>query len=228
MNDLLAQLQDPDFKLRVRALIQLRSATPEEVAPLAEVAIQDEHVQMRSYTCILLGKKPSPTAFNILVTVLQSDRDQGVRADAAGALGALRDPRAWEYLTRAYYEDVEWIVQYSALVSLGNLGDPRAYDMFVTALRSDNGLVQQAALGAFGELGLPQAVPLLLPFIQDEDWMVRMKVALSLGKIYRANPQDRAVLKAHQALRYLASDPSPQVTSVVDMVLTEGWSDTAA
>ncbi|WP_287127750.1 HEAT repeat domain-containing protein [Candidatus Cyanaurora vandensis] len=218
MNDLLTQLQDPDFKRRVQALLTLRNATPEEVAPLAAVTIRDEHVQMRSYTCMLLGKKPSETAFTLLIQALQADLDQGVRADAAGALGALQDPRAWEYLARAYYEDTEWIVQYSALVSLGNLADPRAYDLFVTALQSKNELMEQAAIGALGEVGQARAIPWLLPYIESSDWLVRLKVAIALAEIAKAS-SDPETAKAREALRYLAQDPHPQIAAVVKDLL---------
>jgi HEAT repeat protein len=203
MSDLAAQLQDPDFKQRVRALLTLRSASPEEVAPLAEITIRDTHVQMRSYTCMLLGKKPSETAYQLLVHTLQSDLDQGVRADAAGALGAIRDTRGWEYLIRAYYEDTEWIVRYSALVALGNLADARTYDVFVAELRSDNELMQQAAVGALGELHAADAVPLILPFVAHADWMMRQKAAIALSQIRTE--------KSLEALRYLAKDSSSPV-----------------
>ncbi|WP_218081330.1 HEAT repeat domain-containing protein [Anthocerotibacter panamensis] len=213
MNDLYTQLQDPDFLQRVRALLRLRDATPEEVAPCATLTIRDSHVQMRSYTCILLGKKPSETAFRLLVEALQSDLDQGVRADAAGALGNLRDPRAYEFLNRAYYEDTEWIVQYSAVVALGSLRDPRTYDLMAAALCSTNALIPQAAISALGELGDRRAVPLLLPFVQSEDWLIRQKVAMALGQLGGA--------ESLAALRYLARDSNAQVVTTVEAVLQE-------
>jgi HEAT repeat protein len=205
MTDLSTQLQDPDFRQRVRALLTLRDATPEVVAPLAALTLRDSHVQMRSYTCMLLGKKPSEEAFHLLVEALQKDTDQGVRADAAGALGALADPRGYEFLIRAYYEDVEWIVQYSALVALGNLADARAYPLFVEALTSKNELVKQGAVGALGELGDERAIPLLLPYIESEDWMIRQKVAYGLRNL--PSPKTQA------ALRYLSQDSNPQVAA---------------
>lgn len=213
MTDVALQLQDSDFRQRVRALLSLRDASPETVAPLAEISIRDTHVQMRSYTCMLLGKKPSETAYQLLIEALQSDQDQGVRADAAGALGALKDVRAWEYLMRAYYEDTEWIVRYSALVSLGNLADPRTYDVFVAALTSDNELLQQAALGALGELRQEQAVPLLLPFVNHADWMMRQKTAIALSQIRS--------LKSIEALRYLAKDPVAAVADTAEAGLAQ-------
>ncbi len=207
-NDLQTRLQDPDFRERVRALLTLRDATPEEVAPLAALTIQDSHPQMRSYTCMLLGKKPSEAAYQLLLQTLQADADQGVRADAAGGLGALEDRRAYEVLNRAFYEDTDWIVQYSALVALGNLRDPRAYELFLDALKSKQDLMLQAAVGALGELGEARAVPHLLPLVQNRDWMMRMKVAIALGQIH--DP------KSLEVLRYLTKDANPQVVAAAE------------
>ncbi len=213
MEDLQARLQSPDFRERVRALLTLRTATPEIVAPLAALTIQDTHVQMRSYTCMLLGKKPSETAFQLLVQTLQYDLDPGVRADAAGALGAIGDPRGYELLAHTYYEDTEWIVRYSALVSLGNLGDVRGFDLIASALNSENDLFSQAAIGALGELGDERAVPLLLPFVASEDWMIRQKIGMALGNI--------GGTKAQEVLRYLAKDPNDQVALTAGTILRE-------
>ena len=108
--------------------------------------------------------------FDILIKLLKSDPDYGIRADAAGALGYLEDPRAFETLVRAFYEDTDWLVRFSAAVSLGNLKDPRAHDVLIQALQSEEIVMQQAAIAAIGEIGDVEAVEDILNFAQSEDW----------------------------------------------------------
>jgi HEAT repeat protein len=49
-----------------------------------------------------LGIKHTDECYPILVSLLETDPDYGIRADAAGALGYLGDPRAFEPLVRAF------------------------------------------------------------------------------------------------------------------------------
>lgn len=205
------RLQSPEKQERLRALLSLRDEPAELCADLARGIIQDPAVQLRAYTCVLLGKKPCDLSLELLLKVLQEDSDHGVRADAAGALGNLEDLRAYDALVRSFYEETEWIVRFSAIVALGNLGDERAFDLIVEALKQGDGLMQEGAISALGELEDPRGVPLILPFVGSESWMMRQKVAQALGNI--GSPDTLAPLK------FLAKDPAETVAQAAETEL---------
>lgn len=120
------QLESNNSKDRLLALASLREVEAKDAVPLIKKVIYDEMLPVRSMAIFALGVKQTEECLPILVKLLETDPDYGIRADAAGALGYLKDIRAFESLVRAFYEDTEWLVRFSAAVSLGNLGDIRA------------------------------------------------------------------------------------------------------
>ena len=198
-----SQLESPDSKDRLLALTSLREVDPEDAVPLIKKVLNDEILPVRSMAVFALGVKPTAECFPILINLLESDEDYGIRADAAGALGYLNDIRAFEPLTRAFYEDTNWLVRFSAAVSLGNLQDIRAKELLMEALDSDEVILQQAAIAALGEIRATDAVDKILNFAASEDWLVRQRIAESLGNLDTE--------KSRSALRFLAKDLHPQV-----------------
>ncbi|MGI0491296.1 HEAT repeat domain-containing protein [Alkalinema pantanalense CENA528] len=197
------RLESPSVKDRKLALAALREVPPEDAVPLIKKVIHDENQQVRSMAVFSLGLKPTEECLSLLIEVLQTEPDYGVRADAAGALGYLEDVRAFEPLVRAFYEDTEWLVRFSAAVALGNLKDPRARDVLVQALSSPEVILHQAAIAALGEIQAIDAVDEILRFAQAKDWLVRQRLAEALGNL----PTEKSL----SALKYLAKDSSPHV-----------------
>lgn len=198
-----SRLESPSVKDRKLALAALREVPPEDAVPLIKKVLHDENQQVRSMAVFSLGLKPTDECLSILVEVLQTEADYGVRADAAGALGYLEDVRAFEPLVRAFYEDTQWLVRFSAAVALGNLKDPRARDVLVKALDSPEVVLHQAAIAALGEIRAIDAVDEILRFAQAEDWLVRQRLAEALGNL----PTEKSL----SALKYLAKDSNPSV-----------------
>ncbi|MGB3559763.1 MAG: HEAT repeat domain-containing protein [Geitlerinemataceae cyanobacterium] len=97
-----AQLESPDARDRMLALVSLRNVAPDDAVPLIEKVLDDEHLPVRSMAVFALGLKPTAACYPILVNLLQTEADYGIRADAAGALGYLEDPRAFDPLVRAF------------------------------------------------------------------------------------------------------------------------------
>ncbi len=143
-----AQLESPNSRDRLLALVSLREMPAEDAVPLIKKVLDDEMLPVRSMAIFALGLKPTEECYPILVNLLETDPDYGIRADAAGALGYLADSRAFEPLVRAFYEDTQWLVRFSAAVSLGNLQDIRAKQVLLEALESKEVVLQQAAIAA--------------------------------------------------------------------------------
>ncbi|MGI0479424.1 HEAT repeat domain-containing protein [Geminocystis sp. CENA526] len=197
------KLDSSNSKDRLLALASLREVSAEDAVPLIIKVIDDEILPVRSMAVFALGVKKTEKCLPILVKLLETDPDYGIRADAAGALGYLKDIRAFEPLVRSFYEDTEWLVRFSAAVSLGNLGDIRAKQVLLEALHSGETVLQQAAISALGEIKAEDCIEEILVFAQSEDWLIRQRLAASLGNFHTA--------KSISALKFLAKDANPQV-----------------
>lgn len=211
LEDLARQLDSPNVKDRKLALAALRDVSADEAFTLIQKVLKDPNQQIRSLAIFLLGLKPTPETLAILVDILQTESDYGVRADAAGALGYLEDVRAFEPLVQAFETDRDWLVRFSAAVALGNLKDPRAKTVLLRALNSPEVVIQQASIAALGEIKAIEAVESILNFVQSEDWLVRQRLAEALGNL----PTE----KSRSALRYLAKDPHPNVAEAAQISL---------
>lgn len=199
------QLESPNSRDRMLALAALRPVPPDDAVPLIKKVLNDQILQVRSMAVFALGIKPTEESYPLLVELLETDPDYGIRADAAGALGYLEDIRAFEPLVRTFYEDTQWLVRFSAAVSLGNLKDPRAKDVLLTALQSEEVVIQQAAIAAIGEIQAVDAVDAILEFADSDDWLVRQRLAEALGNL----PGE----KSRSALNFLCKDEHSQVSS---------------
>lgn len=206
------RLESSNSKDRLLALASLKEVEARDAVPLIKKVIYDEMLPVRSMAIFALGIKQTEECLPILVKLLETDPDYGIRADAAGALGYLKDIRAFEPLVRAFYEDTEWLVRFSAAVSLGNIGDIRAKQVLLEALHSNETALQQAAISALGEVKAEDCIEEILVFVQSEDWLIRQRVAESLGNF----PGNQ---KAISALNFLAKDSHPQVCQAANYSL---------
>lgn len=219
---LASQLESDSVRDRMIALASLRNVPAADAMPLIKKVLHDESLQIRSMAVFALGIKQTDESFPMLLEILTTETDYGIRADAAGALGYLEDPRAFEPLVRAFYEDTDWLVRFSAAVSLGNLKDPRAFDVLIRALDAPEVVVQQAAIAALGEIKAIASVDHILRFAQSEDWLVRQRLAEALGNLPTA--------KSLSALNYLAKDSSSHVAEAarisLERLAAEGFTAT--
>lgn len=207
------KLDSSNSKDRLLALASLREVNAEDAVPLIIKVIDDEIIPVRSMAIFALGVKETEECLPILLRLLETDPDYGIRADAAGALGYLQDIRAFEPLVRAFYEDTQWLVRFSAAVSLGNLGDIRAKQVLLKALESEEIVLQQAAISALGEIKAEDCLENILAFAQSEDWLVRQRLAESLGNF----KTDKSI----SALQFLAKDSHPQVKEAANISLNK-------
>ncbi|AFZ34751.1 PBS lyase HEAT domain protein repeat-containing protein [Stanieria cyanosphaera PCC 7437] len=198
------QLESSNSRDRMLALASLREVASEDAVPLIKKVLYDQNIPVRSMAVFALGIKSTEECYGILVQLLETEEDYGIRADAAGALGYLGDIRAFEPLSRAFYEDTNWLVRFSAAVSLGNLQDLRAKDLLIEALDSEEIVLQQAAIAALGEIKAIEAIEHILRFVSSEDWLVRQRLAQALGNL----PSQKSI----SALKFLAKDSHPQVS----------------
>jgi HEAT repeat protein len=136
LEEIANRLESDNSADRMVALAWLREHPATDAVPLIKKVLDDENLQIRSMAVFALGIKQTEDCYPILVHILETDPDYGIRADAAGALGYLEDVRALAPLKRAFYEDTDWLVRFSAAVALGNLKDLGAGEVLRDALNS--------------------------------------------------------------------------------------------
>ena len=93
----------------------------------------------------------------------------------------------------------------------------RAKPVLLEALDSKDTVVQQAAIGALGEIKAIDVIDQLLKFAASDDWLIRQRLAESLGKLRQK--------KGLSALKFLAKDEHPQVRQAAQLALSE-WENT--
>ena len=214
--------KDPEDSLRQAAATALGSFdNTNAVAALANALATDAEPGVRIEAATALGKLRSartPTAVSALITALQKDQDNSIKAGgvmrmgnsvrgaAATALGLLRDPAALPALDKALQRDPDASVRAEAATALGGLGRPEAVNRLETAFRRDrNHNVRANALNSFAALTGTNRTSFFI-------------------KEYETNPAMRREL-----MPILGRISSPEiVTLLLQSLAEEGWVDRAA
>lgn len=100
------------------ALAALRDVAEDQAIPLLLLGLEQSTFLVRSLACAGLGVKRSEAGWQALLTVLQDDADNNVRAEAANALASYGVERSWEPLRRAFSRNDHWLVRCSILSAL--------------------------------------------------------------------------------------------------------------
>jgi HEAT repeat protein len=83
--------------------------------------------------------------------------------------------------------------------------------VLLQALDSDEVVIQQAAIAAIGEIKDIESVDAILRFAQSADWLVRQRLAESLGNL----PSPKSI----SALKYLEKDSHRHVAEAARISL---------
>lgn len=113
---------------------------------------------------ILASDSDSPEARDLLLEILSSSEDEGVREASALTLGNLSDVRAVEPLLEIL-ESGEPGLTYACVAAIGNIGDPRAIDPLTRLLMVDKLLIPQTAAQGLEKFGAAAAKA--LPALED-------------------------------------------------------------
>ena len=167
------------------ALTQLRFCSDEEAVPLLVLGTQQQAFLVRSLSCSGLGYKRTEQGWAVLETLLGSDEDANVRAEAANALVSYGVERSWPLLRAAFAADDAWLVRCSIL----------------------SGLAEQA------EINLDWLLELAEIAIADGDGTVRVSGAEILGRIVRESQGAPIGARARALLQPLQQDQDHRVVA---------------
>ena len=156
---LLAELQHPDWKRRLKAVQDIE--VDEDTFATIVALLKDEKVAIRRWASALLGSSEYAAAIPPLCEMLHGDRSAIVRRTAGDALSDLGDPQASEAMITAL-EDGSSLVRWRASRFLTELGDETAVEPLMQAVETepefDVQVEMQAAIERIqsgGEVQLP-------------------------------------------------------------------------
>jgi HEAT repeat protein len=201
LDEVKALLESDNPQKRMSAMTALRQYTEDIAVPLLVSQINDPEFIIRSFATIGLGHKRTPEAFEVLVNVLQYERDANVRSEAANSLSRY-GKQALPHLMRASEIDDHWLVQLSILPVVAELDCPEElYILCTRALEHSDPVVQCVGLEHLGYLQASvkheDALEALLIWAESENWMLRRQAALTLRQFEGIFAQ-KAILRLRQ------------------------------
>ncbi len=185
-------LDSPNPQNRLKAITELRNYEPNLVVPLLKRRMCDREFVVRSFVAIGLGNKRTDEGFELLLDLIEHDRDYNVRAEAANSLAKYGE-QAIPYLVQLFQQDSNWLVRYSILAAIDFTQHPEIIlELSDLGLRGEDSVIKQQAIAYLGQLAptpqKSQALELLLTAAKSEEVAVRAQVArvLSLFEDARA------------------------------------------
>ena len=189
-------LDSPNPQNRMKAITELRNYEPNLVVPLLKRRMYDQEFVIRSFVAMGLGYKQTDEGFELLLNLIEHDRDYNVRAEAANSLAKYGEA-AIPHLVKLFRRDSHWLVRYSIFAAIDFTNYPEILLEFCTlGLRGDNPMVKPTAIASLGQLAkTPQesiALELLLCCANTEQGATRAQVARVLR--YFDEPRAQATL----------------------------------
>ncbi|WP_341529186.1 HEAT repeat domain-containing protein [Nostoc sp. UHCC 0302] len=181
-----AELMNPDFQYRLKAIAALKNYESEVAVPLLKSKLHDSEFLVRSFVAMGLGKQQSAESFAALMQIMKFDDTPNVRAEAANSL-SLFGRVAVSHLVLAFYQDDHWLVRRSILAALVEMDcSEQVFDICVEGLKDEDPTVEESSVDALGTLaGSSQhsaALSQLLTLVNAQSWRLRVRVAYALKR----------------------------------------------
>ncbi len=101
-----------------------------------------------------LGNKRTDEGFELLLNLIERERDYNVRAEAANSLAKYGEG-AIPHLVKLFRQDSNWLIRYSIFAAIDFTNYPEILLEFCTlGLKGDDPLVKQVALASLEQLGV--------------------------------------------------------------------------
>ncbi|MBD2415163.1 phycocyanobilin lyase [Nostoc calcicola FACHB-389] len=207
INKIKAELENPDFQYRLKAIAALKDYESEVAVPLLTSKLRDSEFLVRSFVARGLGNQQTAESFAALMQIMKFDDTPNVRAEAANSL-SLFGRVAVSHLVLTFYQDDHWLVRRSILAAIAEMDCPEElFDICVHGLKDEDFTVQESSVDILGLLADSSqntaALSQILSLVNSESWRMRVRVAYALKRFDR--PQ------AKEALNQLRQDPDHRV-----------------
>ncbi|MDJ0507965.1 MAG: HEAT repeat domain-containing protein [Crocosphaera sp.] len=196
INQIKANLENPNPQNRLKAIVELRNHPANVVVPLLKQIMYDKEFVIRSFVAKGLGHKLSDEGFDVLLNLIENDRDPNVKAEAANSLAKYGE-KAIPHLMELFRDESHWLLRQSIFAAIEEMGSPDVFlQLSQWGLEGDDLTVQLASISYLRKLkGTPlesEAIEILVELSISEIVAVRAQVARVLG-IFEA-PKARAAL----------------------------------
>ncbi|MEH1803445.1 MAG: HEAT repeat domain-containing protein [Nostoc sp.] len=213
-----AELKNPDFHYRLKAIAALNDYESEVAVPLLTSKLHDSEFLVRSFVARGLGNQQSAESFAALMQIMKFDDTPNVRAEAANSL-SLFGRVAVSHLVLAYYQDDHWLVRRSILAAIAEMDCPEElFDICVQGLKDEDFTVQESSVDGLALLADSSqhdaALAQILTLVNDESWRMRVRVSYALKRF--DEPEAKAALnqlrqdKDHRVVGAALEDLLPQ------------------
>ncbi|MDJ0574716.1 MAG: HEAT repeat domain-containing protein [Xenococcaceae cyanobacterium MO_234.B1] len=177
-------LDSPDPQNRMKAITELRHYEASLVVPLLKQRMYDQEFVIRSFVAMGLGYKRTEEAFELLLDVIEHDKDYNVRAEAANSLSKYGE-RAIPHLVKLFQQDSHWLVRQSIFAAIDLTKHPEILlELSILGLKGKDPVVKLTAIANLGQLAkTPQAssaLELLLSAANSSEGLIRAQVARAL------------------------------------------------
>ena len=184
LNQVAADLQNPDFQYRLKAISALKDYPAEVAVPLLVQHIHDPEFLVRTFVARELGRQKTPESFAGLLQIMRLDNTPNVRAEAANSL-SLFDRVSASHLVQTFFRDEHWLVRCSILAALVEMECfEEVLETCDVGLEGDDAAVQEACVDALGSLVNSRqnqaALTRLLSLGRSELDYIRIRVAYAL------------------------------------------------
>ncbi len=191
-----AELKNPDFHYRLKAIAALNDYESEVAVPLLTSKLHDSEFLVRSFVARGLGNQQSAESFAALMQIMKFDDTPNVRAEAANSL-SLFGRVAVSHLVMAFYQDDHWLVKRSILAAIAEMDCPEElFDICVQGLKDEDFTVQESSVDGLGLLADSSqhtgALSQILTLVNDESWRMRVRVSYALKRF--DEPEAKAAL----------------------------------
>ncbi|MEH2144852.1 HEAT repeat domain-containing protein [Nostoc sp.] len=191
-----AELKNPDFHYRLKAIAALNNYESEVAVPLLTSKLHDSEFLVRTFVARGLGNQQSAESFAALMQIMKFDDTPNVRAEAANSL-SLFGRIAVSHLVLAFYQDDHWLVKRSILAAIAEMDCPEElFDICVQGLKDEDFTVQESSIDGLGLLAdssqQTAALSQILTLVNDQSWRIRVRVSYALKRFDQ--PQAKAAL----------------------------------
>ena len=189
-------LESSNPQKRMKAITELRHYEPPLVVPLLKRRMYDKEFMIRSFVAMGLGFKRTDEAFELLINIMENDKDYNVRAEAANSLAKYGE-KSIPHLVKLFQKDAHWLVRQSIFAAIDLTKYPEILlDLSILGLQGEDPVVKLTAITNLGQLAETAqasfALELLLEAANADQAIVRAQVAKTLKHF--ADPRVEAIL----------------------------------
>ncbi|MDY0268186.1 HEAT repeat domain-containing protein [Trichloromonas sp.] len=153
--------------------------------PVLHEEITCSDADVRKFILDILGEIGDSASLAVMTEAL-ADSDRNVRAAAAENLGKLRNAEALSPLLEAM-EEADLLMRFTILEALGLIGHPLPLERIRGYV--EDPLLRKALFDCLGQIDMAEGASLLASGLGDRMGNVREAAVLSLGALYRSQPQ---------------------------------------